>query len=932
MDGELLLTSQWSYTLTHYDESSSWASTDITSEVNSIPLVTDTGSGDVNSARVILSANNGKFIKTSPVIDQYDRIRIQIDDGDSTTTNYDKYFEVIKILPSESKSEGTRVELFLMGLEYHLQKINYIKPHFFEGANEVMEDIGNQYNDSRGTQQPTLLGHNNDTYNELPDKSFQRNNYDYGGNELPCYDRMKEVADSLAMAVDEGGALDFYDFKFVVPNTTTYPTNTYDPKTHMMLKVFSSGNDIDPVDQKIISDSTSVNVGETDSGIDNETGTNVLAWGGAEAGSLPIAYSQFASEEVRYPLYPEWSPTIGYKIGSKVQYLGTLYKRIDTDVPSGGSSTVPTSDSDWQSRSKDDDYGALYQYSQWTDNLDDEWKDSGTDPNNINSSNELGRGFNDGNMVVWDTAENWFRTWADVRDNNGTPNPSNISSDATLKKYLYNDDTFYRGFRVLIENAVSGSSGKWQGSDKNGKSFSYAIVECITPGTASTAEWIVKYVGANNLSCIVRHDGIPFRNTGGSTWTAGGSIGGVNYGANTDGDCLHPYDSLTNEEGIYEDTFSASTDSALKVSYTWQTNGITGIPANATQKHKAGAWLNLTFPFPHAEINGNLDVGFWFGGGASGRDAVCEPATLDIENMHMSPQGYRGFNNGDTLNTECFGQISSIDFWLKLDYQGRLASSGGYTSSTEPNIGVTCLVIDTSDNVAKQDFIVPFNNQWLPYKLPISGFQTYRGRKPKDSLIDSFVPPKDLTINNQIEWRNIKQIILQTTGSYDSFGRYCDSGPTGNFFANQTILLSGLPGIGFEYRKLDMYIDAFHFTKPLLVSTGQDTSKDIESDFLEKPEVYDYFQLKAIAEGEKQKRNFRHVEFEVNTTGKFDIEFGDYFKFKHPRLISNALATGDIGGINYIELVAKRIEYSITKPVDGKGGFLRKILGVRRFE
>ena len=100
---------------------------------------------------------------------------------------------------------------------------------------------------------------------------------------------------------------------------------------------------------------------------------------------------------------------------------------------------------------------------------------------------------------------------------------------------------------------------------------------------------------------------------------------------------------------------------------------------------------------------------------------------------------------------------------------------------------------------------------------------------------------------------------------------------------------------------------------------------------LEKPEVFDYFQLKNIAEAERQKRKFRHVEFEVNTTGKFDVEFGDYFKFKHPRLISNALATGDRGGINYIELVAKRIEYSITKPVDGKGGFLRKILGVKRF-
>ncbi len=129
-----------------------------------------------------------------------------------------------------------------------------------------------------------------------------------------------------------------------------------------------------------------------------------------------------------------------------------------------------------------------------------------------------------------------------------------------------------------------------------------------------------------------------------------------------------------------------------------------------------------------------------------------------------------------------------------------------------------------------------------------------------------------------------------------------------------------------------MYIDAFHFGKPLLVSSGQDTDKDIEADFLEKPDVFDYFQLKGMVDAEKQKRNFRHVEYEINTTGKFDIEMGDYFKFKHPRLIPDApIASGTISNVNFIKLVAKRIEYSITKPVDGKGGFLRKILGVRRF-
>ena len=48
---------------------------------------------------------------------------------------------------------------------------------------------------------------------------------------------MEEVTDSLGAAVDEGGALDFYDFKFDYTNHTT-----------MDLNVFSSGNNIDDAD------------------------------------------------------------------------------------------------------------------------------------------------------------------------------------------------------------------------------------------------------------------------------------------------------------------------------------------------------------------------------------------------------------------------------------------------------------------------------------------------------------------------------------------------------------------------------------------------------------------------------------------------------------------------------------------------------------
>ena len=74
----------WSYTVEHYAGTST-SGTDITDEVIAIPMFTDTGSGEVNEASLLINAVDGQFIKTGinsqPKIEQNDRIRIQADDG-----------------------------------------------------------------------------------------------------------------------------------------------------------------------------------------------------------------------------------------------------------------------------------------------------------------------------------------------------------------------------------------------------------------------------------------------------------------------------------------------------------------------------------------------------------------------------------------------------------------------------------------------------------------------------------------------------------------------------------------------------------------------------------------------------------------------------------------------------------------------------------
>jgi len=84
------------FTVVWFDESDNYVTTQvITNDVISLPLFTEAGSGEVNTCELLLSGNFGDFITdngTKPVIEQFDRIRIQLDDLAGNT--YSRYFEV----------------------------------------------------------------------------------------------------------------------------------------------------------------------------------------------------------------------------------------------------------------------------------------------------------------------------------------------------------------------------------------------------------------------------------------------------------------------------------------------------------------------------------------------------------------------------------------------------------------------------------------------------------------------------------------------------------------------------------------------------------------------------------------------------------------------------------------------------------------------
>lgn len=982
----------WNYIVTHYyDVGGSTGTQVITDDVISIPKFTDTGSGEINEATIVLDADGGNYISDDAtgkrIIQQNDVIKLYVTDSlpaqGTQQAVYEKYFNVVRKIPIKSKSEGVRVQLELLGVENWLQRINYVKPHYFENPAEVFEDICNLYNDNKGTGMPTLTGFlSSDSTNELP---HQVNNiYDFGNNEDNCFDRISDVIDKVGASAADGGILDFFEFKAEHSNNGNTITT----------KVFSSGNDPDnsgnPGGQSIITidNSTNVNVGESDGGINTEEGNLINSWGAVDSGSLPVDFSIFKGRQQWWNLYfPEWVSGQTYTEGAKVSYVNpsdnTRYNyRVKTGQTSTGS-TVPTTTSKWEVLTSALYYGNAYKYSPWTAQRKIEWINGLADPTasyglNVTSDSPRAPMCFDHNIVCRDTA--FSRTFVDQIA---------TSPNAINEKLLYDDNrdgtgtALYRGLRVLCSGDPVEQSSAYFGysssnvtastvKDDNGRLIKNSVLEYT--GT----KWLVKYRPyeeqfADNSTPIKFQVVVLFEGRTYEFYSDGSNQTWQNFTDDDNGnDCLHPLvnDSshtpaytLYNVPGVLADYTNTSnvadvntlygwdstnTNSAIEVRYNWSPYDIWNIDGvvlagdltnrNTQDYYQCGAWLSMRFPFPTTTAqspdttagreHGKL-IGDWYGGGTNTTNPH-EPATLDTQNMHLTHDGKRGFNKG--LSSEDFGQISGVSFMTKLWFLRKRAIDQQWEDvdgDDGSNFKMRCVLIDTDDNVVTQDFVIPFNNTWTSITLPVSGFQIYRGREPRynSSLVHDLFPPKGLDVQDIFIWRNVKMMSIFVLEPYDEYGRYHPGGSAklgSESVYDQAALIWKF---GYSEKEMRLAVDALHFTKPLLVNTGNVTGRVIDPDFIQRPDIGNYEQLKSDAQAEKQMKSFQHVEFDTTTTGRFDIGFGDYFNLQDEDIIPSNLQDSS----NTIKLVAKRIEYSITKPLNGKGGFLRRVRGVRRF-
>jgi hypothetical protein len=986
-----------SLTVTWYNESSGYtASSNITSDISAIPLFTDTGSGEVNECELVLNAKGGNYITTGNIIDKYDRIRIQI--TDLLSNNYDRYFEVINITPSQTKTEGSLLTLSCVGIEYHTQVIHYARRDWFENAFDVAQKIGEAYELNIGSRQPTIARHTS-TYsttnaygNDLP--KWTNNHYEFGASEDSCYNRWLDLTTLLGGAVTNGGVGDFFELGFDTPSVITIDMALFTSGK----RTFDGNNPSNDSSAVVIENTTSINVSEQEGGISNPTGTKSAAWGSPSHGSLPVGFSKYAGNELEFSFRPQWSTGVTYKVGARV--LGTDSKHYEVKTSQehlSESDRKPITGVDWATYWKlidhSDVYGDSVKYSEWTDDKAILWANAGANPDAVssipawgtgtaytigdlvsNSGNQYvatkkhtsgtlatditngkfelvdsakkgnGAAFFDTNVVVRDDGI-MFRTW--VNEAVGDTDYNGVADQTLSNEYRHlTQDSIPIGHRFLN---IGTTGALLRGSDQRGKPFTNAVVQWINnKGVGDTGQYEVLYEQPTSTLDKMQVFDIKDRkmwewdNTT-SKWEDKTSVSPYR-----NDECAHEWKSIYNINGsdprpsatstspFNEDssTYNTNIRSAVEVCYQFTT--VVHDFVSSTSDAKKGAWLNFGFPFPLSTYNGISEgVGDIYGGGTNEKASlVTHPSLLDTQNMTWTSDGKIGFNHS---TSEELGPLSSLALNMRVSIDDVNGNKLGGV------VQVRCFIIDVFDNIVTQDFEMRFTDYigtgkgFQSVNLPLSGFTSFRGRVPKNwslrwasTILGISIPIQELDVQDVFNEHSIKYIGFQINDFYDDEGRY---DPQRNL-QEMTNIGTFIAGGG----TIRMAIDAFHFKKVLLAISGQPSVQNIEPEFLQRPNIMSYQQLKNEVNSQLEIEQFRHKEFNFQTSGNsiFDIRFGDTFFLKNTELVSDAdkgetnLGDGD-GTTGTIRLVAKRIEYHLTKPSNGPGGITRSIKGVKRF-
>jgi len=858
----------------------------ITNDIETLKEI-EIGSGEVRSLSLRFNANQGAFITNTnsgdtPIIDEYDRIKIAITDGNNVT--YSATYEVINIKPVQDAVQGTVLPVELMGPEFYLIRTMFAEQFFFKSMFFASEGICNFYNANKGTLQPRIINHDNNStsggFNDLP--KWTANDYLFNLSETNHYDGLINVMDRGGSSVASSGAGDFFEIGF-----------ESDARPELLkFRGFSSGN---PSDQTIIPniiDTTATNPGEEEGGIESTKGTVVGTWCADGVGFLPRQNADFIGGLEAWPLFPAYVAGELYPSGAIILVPNTLDSQGDNFHYKANKDTLiapptpPTaSNADW------DQYQftsflttevghSPSNYSLWTSARAVQWKSNGAKTDgSLEDDPPLAT-----SMAVWDSNlvivdGKFARTWVDVRALNEAAIPG---------KFLRNGQV-YRGFRVLVDGV---GTAEFAGFDN-------FVIQW------SGTEWLIFKRPANDEMVAVDNEAKVYQLLTG-TWTD------ISTSLDQSKDCYHPVFNITNTQGHNAKNSGGTGNfgeiSAVTYEFRYSRLDSTLGPLFDVELYYrlfAGACFRV--PYPFNTDNGNI-VGNDYGDNDS-----REPATFEAANMNLTSSGFSGFNN---VEAEDLGPFDALTFNIK--HVWRYGKLGDGPRVQDGNFAYRCTLYDIDDGVIKQDFTIPVNGLWEPISLPIGSFEPYEARSPwAFGNIGQNIFLQGIEVLKKFRWRNIKKISIHWLGPYDNQGRYNPNGQ-GSFIAPSIEDIAS--GNLFQDYNVKLSIDSFAWAKPGLSLSPPVTDRPLMPPFFEEPLISNLFQNSQANLAKLEIMKFRHKQYEFTMQGDNSIRFGDSVFLENKFLVKESDRT-----INDVDAWVTATDYFINDDVKDLGVIYRCI-------
>ena len=919
---------------------------DITSRVTVLEAV----DGAPIRAVITLDAREGRYITKTPKIKKWDRIYIEITDKNSIKF---KTVVHVKKIKKMRKGSGALVKLICPHQSSNLLSRTISAPNRRTSGYASIISAVAQLNDDKGTKDPTVIiqtPFSVSTKNGIRLDQGTNNTYT---NESVTFARAVEMAITKeASPVEAGGSFEWHYFRFV--SLYAHPSDTDLDK--VAIQIFEQGYKNNggsftstptvTIKKNQVTGPPS-NLIDTDSSLETEQATNLIAIGSKTAGTYlkdtmkfhgakdvfnsarlyDISLEYYAGALVTnanltyeaigfvpvstpppnasywiartFTKPSAWSSGTTYAIMNLVNYKGNAWKSL-----SGGNlnHTPDTSPTWWV----EVNFVPGVDYSPLTKDKAQYWINAGAGWNLAGTSASKKTAVADPNVIIQDTLHP--RTWVDATATASASIPTTV---------LRNGTDPFDTLRILCNGT---GTGDFAGNDPNGVSKSNAVLEYRgVPGAGGA--WYVFKSGQQDLEVVDMRQGDSWiykpcetgnvdgagvcSGTRNSGWVQGAyflvtvgpiQLGGFTTGANFD--CLHTVKRNTgtgivefgNEEIITE---VGSPTSAVYVNFS--PNGI-GSGDNKPSAYFAG--MNFAFPWPrnsNSIPHGAVTIG-----------EKIDLNAFDLDNLDKNSKNTREWFG--ELVEELFPIQGFRFFHLIQEFFnfGLLFPTGDYS------MGIW--IADRYDNVGVIEYTHQRNADTSPIDAPLGKIQIYRGVPG----VSTFLPARKPEITNILDKKSIVRGGIYTKDSYDADGRYRSS------FIN---LNNATDRFG-NTEKIHLAIDAFAMSKPIVATNIRGTKPDrnIETQKLREEQIVSYAQLVNFVKSMELILAFERAEWPVKTDLRCDIGFGDPMYLEDSELIDETTDALP----NTIKVVADEIIYSISKTSQGPGGATRSIKGITR--